>query len=81
MIDALLVHKNGFDIFKKNRRLKMQRVLKEIYESLTDKSLSEEERTRLIQQASEMTKIPTERSEELETLIYKIRRLMMGYTD
>jgi hypothetical protein len=74
MIDALLVH-------KKNRRLKMQRVLKEIYESLTDKSLSEEERTRLIQQASEMTKIPTERSEELETLIYKIRRLMMGYTD
>ena len=59
----------------------MQRVLKEIYESLTDKSLSEEERTRLIQQASEMTKIPTERSEELETLIYKIRRLMMGYTD
>ena len=63
------------------------RVFKEIHESLkplTDKSLSEEERTRLIRQASEMTKplkLPTERSDELENLINKTRRLMMGYTD
>lgn len=61
------------------------RVFKEVHESLkplTYKLLSEEERTRLIRQASEMIKplkIPTERCEELETLIYKIRRLMMGY--
>ena len=63
------------------------RVFKEVHESLkplTNKSLNAEEHTRLIRQASEMIKplkVPTERSEELENLIYKIRRLMMGYTD
>ena len=58
------------------------RVFKEVHELL--KSMNPEEHTRLIRQALEMIKplkIPTERSEELENLIYKIRRLMMGYTD
>ena len=51
---------------------------------LTEKSLSAEEHTRLIRQASEMTKslkFPSERSPELEKMINKIRRLMFGYTD
>lgn len=62
-------------------------VLKEVHEllkPLTDKLLSAEEHTRLIRQASEMTKslkFPNERSPELENLINKTRRLMFGYTD
>jgi hypothetical protein len=62
-------------------------VLKEVevlLKPLTDKSLSAEEHTRLIRQASEMTKslkLPIERTPELERLVHKIRRLMMGYTD
>jgi hypothetical protein len=62
-------------------------ILKEAYELLNplrDPHLSNEERTRLLKQASEMTKslkAPVERTLELERLIHKIRRLMFGYTD
>ncbi len=63
------------------------RILKEAYQlliPLKDPHLSNEERTRLLEQASEMTKSlkpPIERTPEFENLIHKIRRLMFGYTD
>jgi hypothetical protein len=62
-------------------------LLEEVYEllkPLRDPRLSVEERTRLIRQASEMTKtlkLPIKRSPELEYLINNIRRLMFGYTN
>ena len=63
------------------------RILKEAYELLNplrDPHLSNEERTNLLKQASEMTKslkAPVERTTELERLIHNIRRLMFGYID
>jgi hypothetical protein len=63
------------------------RILKEAYDllqPLRDPHLSTAARTRLIRQASEMTKslkTPIERTPELDQLINKTRRLMFGYTD
>jgi hypothetical protein len=62
-------------------------ILKEVYnllEPLKDNSLSAEDRTRILKQASEMTKTlkaPNERTPELEHMINVIRRRMFGYTD